>query len=140
MPDFKNTEQLYSKQGLVYKKQYHEIGYENWYNSVTNPHKRNTPGRPESFYYYQIEDLRNTGFVSQDFGEDRRDRFDATKLKTYPEKKAISIIRVQDADGNEWLKSKQMWTGMDRLGNEIDQSVSDHISKVGSIVLCRNGA
>ena len=37
MVDFKKTEQLYTKQGLVYQKKPHEIEYDRWYNSVTNP-------------------------------------------------------------------------------------------------------
>jgi hypothetical protein len=138
MVDFKKTEQLYIRQGLVYQKKPHEIEYERWYKSVTNPHKKDndTPGtgagrggqteaERESYYYYQIHELRSAGLVPEDFGDDRRDRFDSTKLKVYPEKIARSILRVQDMSGNEWLKSKQMWTGMDRLGNEIPQSVSD---------------
>ena len=131
MVDFKKTEQLYTKQGLVYQKKPHEIEYDRWYNSVTNPHKKNRPAtggteaERESFYYCQIQELRSAGLVPEDFGEDRRDRFDSTKLKVYPEKIARTIIRVQDMNGNEWLKSKQMWIGMDRLGNEIPQSVSD---------------
>jgi hypothetical protein len=115
----------------VYQKKPHEIEYERWYNSVTNPHKKDRPAtggteaERESFYYYQIQELRSAGLVPEDFGEDRRDRFDSAKLKVYPEKIARSIIRVQDTYGNEWLKSKQMWTGMDKLGNEIPQSVPD---------------
>ena len=102
MVDFKKTEQLYTKQGLVYQKKPHEIEYDRWYNSVTIPHKKDrpAPGRTEaereSFYYYQIQELRSAGLVPEDFGEDRRDRFDSTKLKVYPEKIARSIIRVQD--------------------------------------------
>jgi hypothetical protein len=131
MVDFKKTEQLYTKQGLVYQKNPHEVEFERWYKSITNPHKKDRPAsgqtdeERESFYYYQIHELRSPGLVSEDFGEDRRDRFDSTKLKVYPEKIARSIIRVQDTYGYEWLKSKQMWTGMDKLGNEIPQSVSD---------------
>ena len=43
MVDFKKTEQLYTKQGLVYQKKPHEIEYDRWYNSVTNPHKKDKP-------------------------------------------------------------------------------------------------
>ena len=131
MVDFKKTEQLYTKQGLVYQKKPHEIEYDRWYNSVTNPHKKDRPAtggteaERESFYYYQIQELISAGLVPEDFGEDRRDRFDSAKLKVYPEKIGRSIIRVQDTYGNEWLKSKQMWTGMDKLGNGIPQSVPD---------------
>ena len=39
MVDFKKTEQLYIKQGLVYQKKPHEIEFDRWYKSVTNPHK-----------------------------------------------------------------------------------------------------
>jgi hypothetical protein len=42
MVDFKKTEQLYTKRGLVYQKKPHEVEYERWYNSVTNPHKSHT--------------------------------------------------------------------------------------------------
>ena len=43
MVDFKKTEQLYIKQGLVYQKKPHEIEFERWYKSVTNPHKEDRP-------------------------------------------------------------------------------------------------
>ena len=43
MVDFKKTEQLYTKQGLVYQKNPHEVEFERWYKSVTNPHKKNRP-------------------------------------------------------------------------------------------------
>jgi hypothetical protein len=42
MVDFKKTEQLYTKRGLVYQKKPHEVEYERWYNSVTNPCKSHT--------------------------------------------------------------------------------------------------
>jgi hypothetical protein len=43
MVDSKKTEQLYTKQGLVYQKKPHGVEYERWYNCVTNPHKKDRP-------------------------------------------------------------------------------------------------
>jgi hypothetical protein len=47
------------------------------------------------------------------------------KSKKYPVKKVDSIIRIKKADGSEWLKGRQTWIGLDRLGNDIPKTFVD---------------
>jgi hypothetical protein len=35
------------------------------------------------------------------------------------------IIRKRLVDGSEWIISRQMWRGLDQLGNAIDISMND---------------
>jgi hypothetical protein len=35
------------------------------------------------------------------------------------------IIRIKKADGTEWLKIRQTWIGLDRLGNDITKCFVD---------------
>ena len=43
----------------------------------------------------------------------------------YPIKTVNEIYRIRLADDSEWLKSRQMWKGLDKAGNEIDISMND---------------
>jgi hypothetical protein len=43
----------------------------------------------------------------------------------YPVKYVNSIIRIRTPDGNEWIKSRQMWWGLDEAGNPLNQSMDD---------------
>jgi hypothetical protein len=35
------------------------------------------------------------------------------------------IYRIRLVDGSEWLKSRQIWKGLDTAGNELDISMND---------------
>jgi hypothetical protein len=35
------------------------------------------------------------------------------------------MIRIKKADGGEWLKSRQTWIGLDRLGNDVTKTFVD---------------
>jgi hypothetical protein len=35
------------------------------------------------------------------------------------------IYRIRLVDGSEWLKSRQIWKGLDTAGNEVDLSMND---------------
>jgi hypothetical protein len=42
----------------------------------------------------------------------------------YPVKTVNEIYRIRLVDGSEWLKSRQIWKGLDTAGNEIDLSMN----------------
>jgi hypothetical protein len=65
--------------------------------------------------FLQPEQLKAAGLVSNDY----------INNKKYPIKTVYQIIRLKTADGREWLLSRQMWTGLDRLGNELPQAMDD---------------
>ena len=37
----------------------------------------------------------------------------------------FQLIRVKSADDREWVKSRQQWTGLDTLGNEVETTFTD---------------
>jgi hypothetical protein len=43
----------------------------------------------------------------------------------YPLKQVNSIYRIRALDGSEYLKSRQMWWGLDQAGNPVNQAHDD---------------
>jgi hypothetical protein len=114
MANYQKTQDLFNREpnrepGLKYEKLGEELAEEKWFAQVKNP---NTDE------FFQLEDLRALGAVPADF---RRDE----KPKKYPIKKVDTVIRIQKADGSEWLKSRQTWIGLDRLGNDVPKTFVD---------------
>jgi hypothetical protein len=108
MANYQKTQELFNREpnkvpNLKYEKSSDQLAEEKWFEQVKNPN---------SGEFFQLEDLRAVGAVPTDFKREE-------KPKKYPVKKVDSIIRIKKADGSEWLKSRQSWIGLDRLGNEI---------------------
>jgi hypothetical protein len=83
-----------------------QLKEEKWLAQVTNPNTGE---------FLQPEQLKAAGLVSNDYSNNKK----------YPIKTVYQIQRLQTADGKEWLLSRQMWTGLDRLGNELPQAMDD---------------
>jgi hypothetical protein len=114
MANYEKTQELFNREpnrepGLKHEKSGEQLAEEKWFTQVKNP---NTGG------FFQLEDLRAIGAVPSDFRKDE-------KSKKYPVKKVDSIIRIKKSDGSEWLKSRQSWIGLDRLGNDIPKTFVD---------------
>jgi hypothetical protein len=114
MANYEKTQWLFNSEpnrapGLNYIKSGEQLAEEKWFAQVKNPNTGE---------FFQLEDLRSVGAVPADFRKDE-------KLKKYPVKKIDAIIRIRKADGSEWLKSRQSWVGLDRLGNDILKTFVD---------------
>ena len=73
--------------------------------------------------YYQAEDLIKREMVPTDW---KAPHLDAKgKPLKYPVKYVNSIIRIRTLDGSEWIKSRQMWYGLDQTGNPVNISMDD---------------
>ena len=73
--------------------------------------------------YYQADNLITRDMVPEDWQPPHVDS--KGKPLKYPVKHTNSIIRIKTMDGKEWIKSRQMWYGLDQAGNEIGQSMDD---------------
>jgi hypothetical protein len=104
--DYKKTEEAYKREGIRYEKPPHQLKEERWLAQVTNPNTGE---------FLQPEQLKSAGLVSSDY----------SNSKKYPIKTVYQIHRFKSADGKEWLISRQMWTGLDRLGNEVSNAMDD---------------
>jgi hypothetical protein len=114
MANYQKTQDLFNREpnktsSLKYEKSAEQRAEEKWFEQVKNPNTGE---------FFQLEDLRAVGAVPADFRIHE-------KSKKYPVKKVDSIIRIKKADGSEWLKSRQSWTGLDRLGNDIPKTFID---------------
>jgi hypothetical protein len=114
MANYQKTQELFNGEpnrepGLKYEKSGEQLAEEKWFAQVKNPNTGE---------FFQLEDLRALGAVPADFRKD-------DKPKKYPVKKIDTIIRIKKADGSEWLKSRQSWIGLDRLGNDILKTFVD---------------
>jgi hypothetical protein len=114
MANYQKTQDLFNSEpnkapGLKYEKSGEQLAEEKWFAQVKNPNNNE---------FFQLEDLRAIGAVPADFRKD-------DKPKKYPVKKVDTIIRIKKADGTEWLKSRQTWIGLDRLGNDILKTFVD---------------
>jgi hypothetical protein len=114
MANYQKTQELFNGEpnkapGLKCEKSGEQLAEEKWFEQVKNPNTGE---------FFQLEDLRTLGAVPADFRKDE-------KPKKYPIKKVDSIIRIKKADGSEWLKSRQTWVGLDRLGNDIPKTFVD---------------
>jgi len=117
MTNYSRTRELFNKESkrssdLKYKDTFpagffgEEMAEEKWFTQVKNP---NTDE------FFQLENPKALGIVPADFK-------DGEKPKNNPIKEVDTIIRIKKADGTEWLASTQIWTGLDRQGNEISKS------------------
>jgi hypothetical protein len=104
--DYKKTEESYKKEGVNYKKPPRQLKEEKWLAQVTNPNTGE---------FLQPEQLKAAGLLSPDYSNNKK----------YPIKTVYQITRLKTADGKEWLISRQMWTGLDRLGNEVPSAMDD---------------
>jgi hypothetical protein len=108
MANYSKTQELFDREpnkvpGLKYEKSGEQHSEEKWFAQVKNPNTGE---------FFQLEDLRAVGAVP---GDSRKDE----KPKKYPVKKIDEIYRIKKVDGTEWLTSRQTWTGLDRLGNDM---------------------
>jgi hypothetical protein len=117
--DYQKTVETYQKYGqgkkfeqlpdyIMYKK---ELG---WYEKVKSP---------KTGEYYQAEDLIKRELVPEGWQPPRVDS--KGKPAKYPIKSVNEIIRKRLVDGTEWILSRQYWTGLDQLGNEVNISIND---------------
>src|SRR5215208_2921843 len=104
--DLSKTEEAYRKAGLQYTKPPQQIKEEKWYAQVTNQHTGD---------FLQPETLKLAGLVPDTYENNKK----------YPIKTLNALIRLRTVDGKEWILSRQMWTGLDRLGNEISKAMED---------------
>ena len=114
MANYQKTQDLFNSEpnkapGLKYEKSGEQLSEEKWLAQVKNPNTGE---------FFQLEDLRAVGAVPGDFRIDE-------KPKKYPVKKIDEIIRIKKVDGTEWLVSRQTWTGLDRLGNDMTKCFVD---------------
>jgi hypothetical protein len=78
---------------------------------------------PKTGEFYQVEDLIKRELVPESWNPPRVDA--KGKPVKYPIKHVSEIIRKRLVDGSECLLSRQMWYGLDQLGNEINVSMND---------------
>jgi hypothetical protein len=65
---------------------------------------------PDTKTYNQVSDLP---VEYRKLGENRK----------YPVRQLLQIYRIKRADGTEWLKSRGRLVGLDKAGNEVEQSI-----------------
>jgi hypothetical protein len=117
--DYNKTFEAYEKYGMGkkfeglpdYSRYKKEIG---WYEKV----KSQRDGE-----YFQAETLQKKELVAQSWTPPRLDG--KGKPVKYPFKEVSEIIRKRLVDGSEWLLSRQMWYGLDAMGNELNISMND---------------
>jgi hypothetical protein len=73
--------------------------------------------------FYQAEELIRRELVPNDWKPPHVDS--GGKPLTYPIKHAITIIQIRAPDGSEWVKTRQMWHGLDLAGNPMPISMDD---------------
>ena len=117
--DFDKTVELYERAGLLKKWQENPESYvheseKKWYEKVKS--KRTGD-------FYQADDLIKRELVPPEWTPPHVDS--KGKPLKYPIKSISEIYRIRIADGSEWLKSRQMWTGLNDAGSPIDQSMND---------------
>jgi hypothetical protein len=117
--DYEKTVQLYEKAGQMkrWENEPESFSYNSekkWFDKVRS--KRNGE-------FYQAQDLINRELVPPEWEPPHVDA--KGKPVKYPLKYVNSIIRVRAKDGNEYLKSRQQWWGLDEAGNPINQTMDD---------------
>jgi hypothetical protein len=117
--DYSKTQELYQKAGQVKKWENipEYLSYKGelaWLDKVRS--KRNNE-------FFQAQDLINRELVPPEWVPPHVDS--KGKPVKYPLKHVNSIIRVRALDGSEYLKSRQMWWGLDEAGNPVNQSMDD---------------
>jgi hypothetical protein len=117
--DYEKTVQLYEKAGQIKKWEQtpESLSYnaeKKWYDKVRS--KRNNE-------FFQAQDLINRELVPPEWNPPHVDA--RGKPVKYPVKHVNSIIRIRALDGNEYLKSRQQWWGLDEAGNPINQTMDD---------------
>jgi hypothetical protein len=73
--------------------------------------------------FFQAEDLIKREMVPSGWTPPHVDA--EGKPLQYPVKYVNSIIRVRALDSSEWIKTRQMWWGLDQAGNPLNISMND---------------
>ena len=117
--DYDKTVALYEKAGLIKKwldtpdanlHKHEKI----WYEKVTS--KRNSE-------FYQADYLIKRELVPSDWESPYTDG--KGKSVKFPVKCTKAIYRIRLKDNTEWIKTKQMWWGLDEAGNLVNQTMND---------------
>jgi|GEM_PF-697304 hypothetical protein len=116
--DYQKTYEQYQKYGKG--KKFEEHPDYNRYKKEQGWYEKVKSKRTGSFY--QAEDLIKRELVPEDWQP--RTKVNGTPVQ-YPLKTVNEIYRIRLVDGSEWLKSRQMWKGLDTAGNEIDLAMND---------------
>jgi hypothetical protein len=117
--DYEQTALMYGNVGLTKK-----MEAEPWYSPYQHEKKWYEKVKsPKSGEYYQAEELIKRELVPAEWKPPHVDS--KGKPVKYPIKHTNSIYRIRAADGSEWLKSRQMWIGLDQAGNPVSQSMDD---------------
>jgi hypothetical protein len=116
--DYQKTVELYEKAGQMkrWENEPESFSYnteKKWFDKVRS--KRNGE-------FYQAQDLINRELVPPEWVPPHVDS--KGKPVKYPLKHVNSIIRIRTNNG-EYLKSRQMWWGLDEAGNPLNQSMDD---------------
>ena len=117
--DYQKTAELYEKAGQ--KKRWEQTPEYNSYNAEKNWFDKVRSKRNGEFW--QAQDLINRELVPPEWTPPHVDA--KGKPVKYPLKHVNCIIRVRALDGNEYLKSRQQWWGLDEAGNPINQTMDD---------------
>jgi hypothetical protein len=117
--DYEKTVQLYEKAGQMkrWENEPESFSYNDekaWFDKVRS--KRNGE-------FYQAQDLINRELVPPEWEPPHKDA--KGKPVKYPLKHVNSIIRIRANDGNEYLKSRQQWWGLDEADIPINQTMDD---------------
>jgi hypothetical protein len=113
MPDFVKSEEQFKRENFPYPKPQEQIGHELWLAKVTNP---------STGTYYQLTDLPAENRHITPLLKSESHEKDGN-LVTYPIKHTLQMVRVQAADEKEYLASFQEWFAIDKLGNELNDTI-----------------
>ena len=117
--DYEKTIQLYEKAGQI--KKWEATADYNSYKAEQKWYEKVRSKRTGEFY--QADTLIKAELVPPDWLPPHLDS--RGKPVKYPLKHVNSIIRLRAIDGNEYLKSRQQWWGLDQAGNTINQTFDD---------------
>ena len=119
--DYDKTVALYEKAGLIKKWKENPESYvhnaeKTWYDKV----KSKRTGE-----YWQADDLIKRELVPSDWESPWTDGTSKGKSVKFPMKCTKAIYRIRLKDNTEWIKTKQMWWGLDEAGNLVSQTFND---------------
>ena len=121
--DYDKTVALYEKAGLLKKwlenpESYVHNAEKVWYDKVKS--KRTGD-------FWQADDLIKRELVPSDWESPYTFTDDKGKEKSvkFPVKCTKAIYRIRLKDNTEWIKTKQMWWGLDEAGNLVSQTFND---------------
>lgn len=113
MPDFAKSEEQFKRENFPYPKPQEQIGHELWLSKVINP---------STGTYYQLTDLPTENRHITPLLKSESHEREGTTV-TYPIKHVLQMVRIQAADEKEYLASFQEWFAIDRLGNELNDTM-----------------